>query len=201
MDFDFKASGRLCVRRLSEGYISIGVLRFPAGFRPEVGTGYPLVTRQGGIEALPIALAALDSIQLSGGISGWAHLSDWREAQDCIMARFIDAAPVGWTTLAVSRSNPFPDVFSEDDFAAASHQWLDIKDGQAERIASPVHASRLVGNALTSIVRDFPVWPDGSGSQFWTLPVLTLEARHAFDLNAQLRELEDAGKITAEVSR
>lgn len=198
MEFDFKASGRLCVRQVAEGYMTVGVLRFPPGFRPEVGTGYPLVTTEGRVEALPYALSPLPPIELSGGIAGWAHLSDWRETPECIMARFIDAAPVGWTTLSVSRRNPFPELWADEDFSLNPHHWVDIEDGQAKRIPPPVPSDRLRGTALVAILREFPVWPDVSGNQFWSLPVLTLEARHAYDLTAALRDLESAGKIAAE---
>lgn len=200
--FDMKPSGRLCVRMASGGFATTGVLHFPSSFRPEEGTAYPLVIGEdGAFEAVPYALARMDRAELDGSITDWGNQKSWPQMQrDGFAARFVQAFENGWTTVAVTRNDPFEGVLPpEQRKVDHGHYWVDVTDGVVTAIEPPVQPKRLMGTALSQICSNFCVWPDAEGRPH-TLPVLTRETRRAFEVVGEVTGLLAQKKLSEDAA-
>ncbi|SFF32939.1 hypothetical protein [Paracidovorax wautersii] len=209
--FEFSPSGRLCVRKVSGGVIFVGVLHYPSGFRPEEGTGYPLVVAGDQVTALPYALGRLPDGQESGSLGDWASQSIWAEpasagGEKIVLARHCAAFENGWSAVGVARSDPFaPGLDVADPFADGPHYWIDINEGRVCLIHPPVPQSRIKGSALVQLCAQ-PVWPGPTGELF-TLPTLTSRTRSLMEVSTKLGDMvidgtmdqEHADKIMREV--
>lgn len=176
-------SGRFCVRKTSDGFATVGVLHFPEKFRPEEGTGYPLIWADGQLRTVPIAMGKLAPHQLDDGFGGWSQSPIWRDIGEAgFVARFVKAFDNGWSALSVTRSDPFAGMVPDAHrFADGPHYWVDIHDGQVTAIPSPVPPKSLQGTALSQLCTNFCVWPNGEGEPH-TLPALSSSTRRAFSM-------------------
>lgn len=200
--FDMRPTGRLCVRMSAGGFVTTGVLHFPSSFRPEEGTAYPLARGEdGAFEAMPYALGRMDRAELDGSIADWGRMNNWPQLQgDGFAARFVQAFENGWTTVAVTRNDPFAGVLPpEQRKVDHAHYWVDVADGVVKGIEPPVQPKRLLGTGLSQICTDFCVWPDAEGRPH-TLPVLTRETRRAFDVTGEITGLVAQGKLDHDVA-
>jgi hypothetical protein len=200
MDYS-PTSGRIVVRRAGQAFVALGVLHFgPHDFRPEEGTGYPLVISAGRLHATPMAGKPLAYHELTGGISSWARIHSWRQFRKpemggrVVEARFVHAFRNGWSFVAISKQDPFEAQLTETHRQAV-HYWADIDaDAKVTGIPPPTD-EKLEGMALGGILRDLPVWPDGKGG-LRTLPALPRACREPANLANLLLAMRAAGELT-----
>lgn len=200
---DFQPTGRLCVRQTPGGFITMGVLHYPRGFRPEEGTGYPLMVANGLLTALPVAMTPLPPEQEAGSLGDWASSPMWSdvgagiEGASGLMVRHVKAFDSGWALVGVSRKDPFEGVAGNDRFADGPHYWVDVDRGAVSHIAAPVPDRATRGTAVSQLYTNFPVWPGADGREY-TLPTLTRAARMAMSVGSKLLELQVAGDLQEE---
>ena len=197
--FFYPPSGLLCVRKTGDGYITMGVLHFPEGFRPEEGTAYPMMLDEHGMVALPSAMGRLDKSVLDAGMGYWPTTNCWPLFEGGIAARFLNAfsSGNGWSAMMVTKTDPFEKHLSEEHRLDA-HYWVRVHDGVVLPAASPVPVGSLNGADVGGIYRDLCVWPNPQGKSS-TLPIHTLACRQMMHVGSLLQALVAKGDLDQSV--
>lgn len=188
-------TGRLLLRKLSDGAVLVGVLFFPREFQIIEGAAYPAVVSNGTLTVMTTPQdGGLPEQAVAAGVTGMLDACIWPRTThpEVVAVRFLKAFPEdnGWTLVAAIEPHAVPKLATDP----AGHGWYEVREGALEAISAPICAK---GMGMGQVLSQFALWPDVAGVPH-SVPAIESTVREDMLRNSRLLAEVGRGERTRE---